>query len=649
MPLYWRRRRNFYRQPWRQRRRPFRRRRPRRFIRRQFRRRNWVRRRRRFRKKLLKIKLKQFQPRKIVKCKISGDIPLFVSGKTSVAHNYTLYKESYGATGESTGGAWSIQQFSLDCLYEEFLKYKNFWTKSNLGLPLTRYLGCRFKFYKSPFTDYIVSWSICPPFTVTKDMFLNMQPQRQLFEKRKILVPQLHSGTRKKYKKITLHPPSYFLNKWYFQQDICKTPLVLIQATACSFEQPYCPENHVSDSLTLYALNTDTFQNPDFESVPDTGYSPKHLGTKPMYLYGVRTGGTEPPKKWGDVLLLGRTDIWYEGNEHAKFNDRFFVKNNYGNPFAFPWNHEDHPIYYKDERPAKSDTDETTTTFTPLDHLYYECRYNPQKDKGTNNLIWLKPNNHTTKGTIFDPPENPKHILKDYPLWLAFYGWTDWLRRSNAVQELDSAYFIVVKSNYIYPPKPVYVFLDKYFVTKTHEDLTLRDKLKWHPKYEMQEEVEFYFASSGPFAPKINRSESIQANAKYDFYFKWGGCPAPMENIVSPCLQDKFPIPSTELQPYEIQDPKTDKRTLLYEWDERRGHLTKKCIKRIKTDSDTELSLTELSKFNVPVQTSETESEEEETQKETQKTLQQQLQQLREQQRLLKRNLLRLTQKQSLE
>ncbi len=76
----------------------------------------------------------------------------------------------------------------------------------------------------------------------------------------------------------------------------------------------------MSDSITLISLETNTFKNSDFETVPDTeGYIPKHLGDKKMHLYGVNfQGGTEPPRKWRDVIYLGNTGTYFEGNPHIQ-------------------------------------------------------------------------------------------------------------------------------------------------------------------------------------------------------------------------------------------------------------------------------------------------------------------------------------------
>ena len=59
----------------------------------------------------------------------------------------------------------------------------------------------------------------------------------------------------------------------------------------------------------------------------------------------------------------------------------------------------------------------------------------------------------------------------------------------------------------------------------------------------MQTEQEYFLGQSGPGAPKINRSQCVQAKMLYSFKLKWGGCPAPMEIIDNPCEQDKISRP----------------------------------------------------------------------------------------------------------
>lgn len=99
----------------------------------------------------------------------------------------------------------------------------------------------------------------------------------------------------------------------------------------------------------------------------------------------------------------------------------------------------------------------------------------------------------------------------------------------------------------------------------------------------------------------------------YTFYFKFGGCPAPMQNIKDPCEQPKFPIPSDQLQTIQVIDPATDKQSMLHDFDERRHTITETAAKRIKKAKDSKTSIfSDL--LNPPIQeeTTSTDSSEEE-------------------------------------
>lgn len=643
-------RRIYWKRPYsRWRRRRFFRRRPKTTFRRRTRRKYRVRKKRHYRKKLKKINVKVWQPKKIVKCTITGNIQLFACGRTRIPHDYTSYKESFTPVGEASGGAYSFQLFTLDGLYQEYKKYRNLWTKSNYTLPLARYLGASLTFYKSPFTAYIVSYSICPPFCVSKLCYLNSQPLRQMLEKRKIVIPQLKSGSKKTYKKIKIKPPAMWSTGWYFQQDICKIGLVQIHASACSLEQPYMPENQISWNYTFFSLNTEMFHEPNFETFGTQGYIPKIVNNQSFHLYIRTLHGKDPPEKWTDVIPLARTDIYttpqLQGTPltWSQFTDKKYWEN----PFTAGNSESDAHIYMNTKWPSEKNYATETPGFTPFTDMFWECRYNPDRDKGSGNVVYFKSNN-TANGTIYDYPTKPELKIENFPLWLVFWGWIDWLAKTVQMQELYDHWFFVVESPYITPKKQRYVFLDRYFVFPNPQKLTQRDHLKWHPKYEQQEEVENFFAEAGPFSPKIDRSQSIQANMKYRFYFKWGGCPTQMEEIISPCNQDKFPIPREEQPGPQIQDPKTSKTHFLYEWDEKQGIITKKCSKRLKTHTKTP-SLSTGATTSVPIKAQTPESSETETEEENEEEIQQQLSHLRHQHKQLQHQFNKLIKRQKLE
>nr|UGV35404.1 MAG: ORF1 [TTV-like mini virus] len=601
MPFYnrywisrWRKR----RPPWR-RRLTYRRRRPRQAFRRTLRRRYRVRnyRLRYKKKKLKKIRLNQWQPKVIRKSSLKGSLPLFACGKSRIGHNFTLFKESIVPVGEPGGGSWSIMQLNLNCLFDDYSKFRGWWTVSNNGLPLVKYHGMKCTFYRSKYVDYVIVPQLCPPFSVTRDMYLNIHPSRMLMNHKKIIVTR-KSSKNKPYKKKWFRPPDLLKTGWYFQQDICRHPLILLHIAACDFEQPYIPENQISDNYTFYSLNTDMFRNNQFADLPTGGYYPKTYGTQNYTLY--TTGNGHTPTKWSHVIPLKNTETYTAGVLTNSYEE-FIQKKNWGNPFYHNHSHPDVPIYYYNKEPTKQNWTEPQT-FTELSELFFQCRYNAYKDDGIGNVVFMK-SNKIKQGEIDTLPDKEDITIQNYPLWLIFYSWLDWLEKLKPIQHILQDYYFVIISKYIEPKRKSYLLLDYYFVRPDNEKLNNRDRANWYPKTEMQEEVQYYFSESGPYTPKITRSQSIQANFEYNVKVKWGGCPAPMELMINPCQQEKFPIPNSVYKGNEIQNPETDKKAYLSEWDERQQTLTAPAAKRIKTATTIDDSFAGTTKTDPPVKT----------------------------------------------
>nr|UGV36676.1 MAG: ORF1 [TTV-like mini virus] len=650
-PFYYRWRR---RPPWRQRRRlRYRRRRLRRPFRTTFYRRRRVRKKtykRHYKKKLKRILVKQWQPKKIRNCTIKGMLCLFACGQQRIGDNFTLYSESIVPEREPGGGGWAITQLTLNALWDEYTKYRCWWTTSNDGLPLVRYIRCTLTFYKSKWTDYIVIPQLCPPFDVGRDDYLNTQPSRALMNKNKIIVPRLRPNERKPYIKRHFYPPSLWQTKWYFQQDVCKLPFIVLRVSACDFQQFWQPENMLSYNITLTSLST-FFTNPWFESKGTTGYSPKTTntptpGTK-LYLYGSENGlpSTMTNIKWQDLVFLGECNRWTKGK---KITSNYQV-NDWGNPFHQAYTGEHGHIFYShiDVNTARSKSTEAAQ-ITKLEYMFQNCRYNPLKDDGKGNKVYFK-STSLEQGTMDVLPSKGDIIIEGYPLWIVFWGWVDWLKKLKPINHIETEYLCVVQSNYIYPKQAWYVFLDYYFYGQEHfdNDLTETEKANWHPRYDFQTESVYHITETGPGSPKINRSKCIQASMLYNFKVKWGGCPAPMETFTDPCQQEKFPIPNYFNQTNEIIDPETAKEHFLQMWDEKRQTITTRAAKRIKTIQSPTKSLTEYGAKDVPTKTQETESDQTETSEEEETPLQINLQQLKRHNKRLKQRLrkLQLTQK----
>nr|UGV36175.1 MAG: ORF1 [TTV-like mini virus] len=635
MPYYWRR--PYIRNYWRRRRRN------------RFRTRGIrapLRRRRRYRvrkfntyRKLKTIRLKEWQPRTVRLCKIKGYIPLIICGKNRQTFNFMQYYQSIPRVNSPSGGGWSSIVFSLGALYQQFQRLMNWWTKDNDGLPLCRYLGCKFRFYRSWDTDYIVTWQTCPPMTDTEYKHLNSHPYRQLLARKKLTIPNLvRHQYRHNYVTKKFPPPSLLTNKWYFQQDLCNTNLLMLNTTACSLDQFWIPNTEQSNSITFLSLNTNIFQNPNFHDPGGTrGYTPKST----YLLWGDESQSTAEPTNYENLVYLGNTNRYTPGTTTGRTAPPPGAQNLWGNPFYREHTHPDTIIYYSTDMPQHFHSG--TPKPTRSDPIYVTCRYNPLADTGEGNEVYFKSTSISRK-EIHTPEDNPDIHISGFPLWLIFWGWTDWIEKSKPINQIYLNYFITIKSDFIQPKQPGYVILDPFFTSLTQEDehlLTETDKAYWHPRWAYQQKTANLIGNSGPATPKINKSQSIQVNAAYTFYFKWGGCPAPMQHIKDPCEQPKFPVPNNFIQTVQITDPATDKATLLYDFDERREQITAKTAKRLKKSKDSRTPIFP-DLLDPPAQkeeTSETSSEEE---TEISQTITQQLLNIRRQRLRLQRKLNKL-------
>lgn len=550
-----------------------------------------------------------------------------------------MFAESIVPMSEPGGGAWSFIQITLNALYDEHKKFRNWWTTSNGGLPLVRYLKTTLTFYRSEDTDYIVKIIRCPPFSVTRDDYLDTQPSRMLLDRKTILIPSTKNKKYKKnYIKKTILPPSLWSNKWYFQQDICNMPLFILKSSACSLQQFFQPVDQISNNITLWTLNTDFFQNPSWKYPETLGYIPKHTRDGNIYLYGTHNGAPHDDTliQWKDLVYLGETQRYTEGTPIKTANDNLPDRNTWGNPFHHSYQDPDARLFYSTSKPKNN------VKPSRIYYIWEPCRYNPLKDTGIGNKMYFK--STSIAQTPFNQlPDNPKIILQDMPLWLMAWGFTNWIKKSKPIQHLDDDYQIVFQSDFITPKRSCYLFIDQYFRQPpgTPASLTETERAHWHPAYRMQTEMENLIAETGPAAPKINYTKSIHAQLKYKVHLKWGGTPAPMETIFNPCEQEKFPIPGAINSRYEIQSPSTPKQYYLYSWDEKRGCITEPAAKRLKTQICSP-SFTDSGPLNPTHKTQETDEETSEEETKAQ-TLSDKFQLLQREFKQLKHRLKRLT------
>ncbi|BAB19326.1 unnamed protein product [Torque teno mini virus 4] len=649
MPYYYRRN---WRLPYR-RRRWFWRRRPRPFIRRRFHRRR-VRRQPYFHKKLKKLKLQQYQPRTVRYCKIKGFQCLFEASKYRIGNNYTMYFNTFAPEHLPGGGGFSIVKYSLESLYSEHEYVRNWWTKSNLNLPLFRYLGCTLKLYQSEDVDYAFQYQNCYPMVATAHLYISRQPSIMMMNNHSILVPSKRTQKRKKpCIKIKVSPPSQMENKWYFQKDNCKTPLLITTATACSFDHYYLNTSAKNNCITIYSLNTYLYQSRHFNNRGTTGYHPKNN----TYLYGTLENG--PKYKVGDLIYLGNTMTYQQGQSPRELHPTDTTKGfqeakqfeNWGNPFYTHNLHGTIHILQTTESPTQMYTgtsyEAEKTNLTEISNNFYTLRYNPYRDSGEGNKIYLLKN--WTEETGWDPPTDTDLIMEGYPLWLMLWGWIDWQKKLAKINTIDTKYILVIQTKFTKGEMPIIVPIDYDFIdgqSPYTEELDPTDKQNWHPMVQYQQQTINNILTCGPGTPKYNGKNTVEAKLEYSFKFKFGGCPPPMAALEDPCKQPTYQIPQTTTM---LQDPTTPLQYYLWNFDERRGQLTKTAADRIQKDwqlTDSVISTTGLhAKDLEPLQTHQEIQDQTSSEEESEEDIFSQLQRQRAKQHRIRQRILQLVTK----
>lgn len=662
---YWRR--NPYR---------WRRRRPRYYWRRRFRRPIWRRFwRRRYgvrRKKLKKIRLTEWQPQFIKKLKVKGFYPLFLTTNERLTNNLNIYLESTAPYRVPGGGGFSINNFSLNTLYEEHLILKNWWTHGNENMPLIRYLGCTITLYREENVDYMFQYNRAPPMNANRLTYMSTHPQAMLLHRNTIKVTCKRNNPHKKpYKRIHIKPPVQMRNNWYFQKDIAFLPLLQTFTTCCSFDRMFQNSQAISTTLGFTSLDTNGFKNHFFPRQSTQPYEPVNN----QYLFGTHNGQHKLTEiKIGDLVLLGNTydntegtpfkevDIQSSGQQttfQQKLQKAKLQKGYQGNPFYHHYFTGDQRMFYNKipwdtivQSYTKEDDKLKLTDFAIQTQKTVECRYNAFKDKGKNNIIYLVSTDTGAHLTDWTPPTDEDIVIKDIPLWLALWGYLDYQRKITTTDTVDLRSILVFQSPYVTPNTiKYYVPLDMDFLhgQSPYEDHLLpSDYYFWNPKVRFQVQSINKIGCSGPTTAKLPEQTSVEGHMSYCFYFKVGGQPAPMSILTAPDKQPKWITannPNNLIQTTSLQNPTTPFEHILYNFDERRGQITEKAAKRIKTHKETEstiFSITEPSSL-CPVQTrQETPTSDSSDSEEEQTSIETQLLQHRREQKLLRHRINKL-------
>ena len=535
---------------------------------------------------------------------------LFEAPPGRFANNWPQYRDSMVPEYTPSGGGWGIFVFNLGALFDEFLRIRNWWTVSNLNLPLVRYLYCKFRFYRMEDIDYVVHYTTSYPMTDTQQHHADAQPSRMLMRRRKIIVQcKRKKPNSKNYVRKRIRPPKQLVNKWFFQRDFVNTNLLMLTATACSLDYFDISKTQISNNIYLKSLNPIIFQHLNYDTHNTQGWQPKAA----YYLYAtlqhLDPQETNPLQNltFGNIIYLGQatrrtvgkliSQVLNNGDPLSKY---FENPDNFGNIFCDDFIHGTSAGNYTIlvcntqwtaftqtyTANAKIPQDKFTIMTEPI---YETITYNPDKDTGNGNLVYLLPN--FQEKLDWEPTNNSLLQFHGFPLWMLLWGWPDWQKKLAEVQQIDDHYIIIIKTNAFNPKRNAYLLIDETFIENTLEfpppgtepdeaRPTLQDLLSWHPKFRYQQQSIDKICMSGPGTCKS--LFSIQAHCEYNFLFKWGGTSTTMETIADPSKQIIYPIPNNITSQIQIENPATNPETMLFPWDIRRDVCTQKAIKRLR-------------------------------------------------------------------
>lgn len=661
MPWWRRRRRRPWRRYWRRARAPFR----------SYYRRRWVRK----KKKLTKIRLTQYQPKCIRKCKIIGPSCLFATTNDRLSNDFDLYEYSEVPERLPGGGGWGIKVFSLDGLFSDHEYARNVWTKTNHDLPLTRYIGCQLTFYQSEYVDYMVNYTNSLPMQSSLGMYNSMQPMIQYLQQHKLTVPSIKTYKKKKpYFKVWIKPPPPLQNKWYFTQDICKTPLLMLRTTCTSLNKFFNDPDTLSNNITIKSLNAAIFQNRDFTH-PEGGTKPGYWAyensqKQKIWLYA---STQEPPSNTPKAKTLiplydtqnyeighNYEDIYKNPAQQTEWESQWKTttwKTNIGNPFHSAYLQGDITTYqstqhYTDIMNNKKPND--PVDLLVITQFVKPIRYAPNLDQTHDHICYFKSNKKAETG--WKEPDNEELTNSGLPYWLLLFGFLDWHRKIKKHLHLDTDYILTIKQHVNLLTRDYVIPLSTSFLegrSPYYKDTPYRteiDSKTWYPQVQYQAEAINDICRTGPGIARLPDNFTVQGLVKYRFYFKWGGDLPQMSTIENPRQLPNFNLPGTEYSTNSLQNPTTNAEALLYSFDERRHTLTKRAVERLQTYQQIKTTaFSDGSPFadQPALQKAQetTSSEEEEA-----TTLFEQLQQQRQQQQQLRRRiLLTLQQLQTLE
>lgn len=496
-------------------------------------------------------------------------MPLIACGQGRQAYDFIRHVKDVCDRNYSYGGGFAHAVFSLNYLFEEFQLFKNYWSHTNNGFDLVRYTGASIKFYRHVYADFIVSYSRSYPMTVTKLSFPSTYPLRLLLSRHRFLVPSLKSrpNMKKPYIKKKVKVPKLMSNKWFFTKDFSDVGLLHLKASVINLQGSYLKPNTDNNCCGILILNYNLFENVGFD-LPT--YTLKH------HIYYFKKEGTQQKAYSIKKLTYSPEGIFYS---------QYLLGNT--------------TVFYRKDGSLIHDGQTVTDLLEWLPiPLLLQCRYQPARDTGEGNVVFIE----STHSSNWDIPRQDEFKLENLPMYIALFGFVDWMDKYFHEAGIYDHYCIALKSKFIYgfdftlPKDQVIIPISLYFQSGQGEygsPPLIDTQQRWIPTVRRQLSVINDIVNTGPYSG-VPQGKGCDLPIEYKFYFKWGGTVVNLQNIQDPSKQETFPVPRDQFDRIQIKNPAGTQSAEFHYWDYRRGILTKKALKRVLQDSaDESLSSTD--------------------------------------------------------
>ncbi|AYP28722.1 MAG: ORF1 protein [Thetatorquevirus procy5] len=242
-----------------------------------FQRRGWTRRRRPLRAKVrrrLYYKRKrrvrtvlQWQPSHRGRCKIKGWMPMMWGYMRNSHHAFQYWndpKERQPGHFTIMGGGAALHHFTLSLFYDEYLKRRNIWTRSNDGFDLAKYHGTKITLWPHEDLTYLFWWE-SDFLQITPTQYQLLHPAIAMNRRNHKIILSRKLGNRRKTR-VFIQPPSTMTSTWAFMTKWCDIPLFRMGFTLCNLYDPFMHatiSTGVVMGTTLKNSGTQYLKNPD--------------------------------------------------------------------------------------------------------------------------------------------------------------------------------------------------------------------------------------------------------------------------------------------------------------------------------------------------------------------------------------------------